>query len=1121
MDEQVVINRVTTVEITLSREFLKPTESHTSQTDKAEIDYNKLLFLQVIPKTNFTVVGEDCLEIDPPSVSHPSLHYFDLRATHIGKGEVWIVVRQGQIPLNTIKLQPEIIHSRAEIRRVRKTSINRDLNLNANLNEPPNQLTIIERCNGQEIRYDYEFRSISLKILNRYESKPITSERYEYVENLYKEIENRWLSTQDDVDLFSDELRAFGGQLFDQLFPEELQKTLWEHHSTINSIMVISTEPFIPWELVHLKPPGQKNLPDETKFLGQMGLVRWLYDAGWPPESIQIRNQRVYCIIPQYPIAKYQLPQAQQECKLLVENFQAVLVEPQQKPVLDLIKASQFDLLHFAGHGVVDPKNMTSSKLMLEGRLEGNQYIKNYLNSTIVEQFFHLEKDENRPMIILNACQVGQSSYALTGMSGFAQAFLKGGAGVFVGPLWSVGDRPARIFIESLYRELINGLNLSEATSLARNTAKQTGDATWLAYSVYGHPHLRFISSFSNAKLYDTIQSGLQNPQIHTLGIQGLGGTGKSTIASYLYQNTDFAAKFWADVSLNPDFTVFAEKVIIALGGKVAFPIDITELINNLLQLLSQHRCLLVIDNLETLIDVEKNWQDEYYQQFFNRWLQQGKTSTLLITTREKPQSFQGLEHWYSLGGMKIAEGITLLTKLGIRGTETETELEDFVRYVDGHPLTIKLVAGYLREYCGSQLSQVAELGLEQFDLVYKEAAGLHRNKQDARLSWLIQQHLNRLTPEQKNFLIDLSVYRLPFDREAASYIMAGGRQPPKNFWKKLLPYRQWFKPKTTDKQLDIVKALQELCNRSLLTKTEDNRYLFQTLVREYLYQQEKRDLTTAHQQAIQYYQLHLKEERSWQVREDVSEYLEIVYHCCELKQYASADDILNICFEFLNLRGYYSVLVELYERLISGWQENLQPEDRSGIANSLGNLGLAYYSLGDYPRAIDYHQQSLAIQREIGNRSGIGNSLNNLGLAYYSLGDYPRAIDYHHQSLAIQREIGNRFGIANSLGNLGNVYYSLGEHQRTIDYYQQSLAIQREIGNRSGIANSLGNLGLAYYSLGDYPRAIDYHQQSLAIQREIGNRSGIGNSLNNLGLAYYSLGDYPRAIDVTVHFPL
>ena len=172
-----------------------------------------------------------------------------------------------------------------------------------------------------------------------------------------------------------------------------------------------------------------------------------------------------------------------------------------------------------------------------------------------------------------------------------------------------------------------------------------------------------------------------------------MGGTGKSFIASYLYQNTNFPTKYWADVSLNPDFTVFAEKIIIALGGEVTFPLDITELINNLLALLSQRRCLLVVDNLETLLDVERNWQDEYYQQFFNRWLQQGTNSTLLITTQDKPKLFQSLQSWYPLGGMKITEGVELFHKFGI--IAREEELKEFVEYVQGHPLTIKLVAGF------------------------------------------------------------------------------------------------------------------------------------------------------------------------------------------------------------------------------------------------------------------------------------------------------------------------------------------------------------------------------------------------------------------------------------------
>ena len=371
---------------------------------------------------------------------------------------------------------------------------------------------------------------------------------------------------------------------------------------------------------------------------------------------------------------------------------------------------------------------------------------------------------------------------------------------------------------------------------------------------------------------------------------------------------------------------------------------------------------------------------------------------------------------------------------------------------------------------CQSQLSQVAELELEQFELIYQEASGLHRKGQDARLSWIIQQHLNRLTEEPKNFLSNLSVYRLPFDREAAGYM--------------------WIEEEV--KPIVIQKKLQQLYNRSLLTKTQNNQYLFQALVREYLHQQEKPDLTNAHQQAIAYYQLYLKEEQSWQVLEDINEYLEIIYHRCELEQYALAKDAIDICYNFLDLRGYYSVLVELYEQLIPRWQDNLQPEDRSQLADSLNGLGVAYRNLGKYQRAIDYHQQSLKIKREIGDRSGEGNSLNNLGNAYNGLGEDQRAIDYYQQSLEIAREIGSLYLESASLNGLGNAYNDLGEDRRAIDYHQQSLEIKREIGNKRSEARTWFNLGNTWKNLQQKSEAKTAYEnarklyQAMGLEREV-----------------------------------
>ena len=49
---------------------------------------------------------------------------------------------------------------------------------------------------------------------------------------------------------------------------------------------------------------------------------------------------------------------------------------------------------------------------------------------------------------------------------------------------------------------------------------------------------------------------------------------------------------------------------------------------------------------------------------------------------------------------------------------------------------------------------------------------------------------------------------------------------------------------------------------------------------------------------------------------------------------------------------------------------------DRAGEGKAYGNLGNALESLGDYRKAIDYHEKHLKIAKEIGDRAGEGKSL-------------------------------------------------------------------------------------------------------------------------------------------------
>ena len=73
------------------------------------------------------------------------------------------------------------------------------------------------------------------------------------------------------------------------------------------------------------------------------------------------------------------------------------------------------------------------------------------------------------------------------------------------------------------------------------------------------------------------------------------------------------------------------------------------------------------------------------------------------------------------------------------------------------------------------------------------------------------------------------------------------------------------------------------------------------------------------------------------------------------------------------------------------------------------GNLGNAYFSLGKFQKALEYHEKHLKIAIAIGDRAGQGRAYGSLGNAYNSLGAFRKAIEYHEKCLKIGIEIGDR----------------------------------------------------------------------------------------------------------------
>ncbi|XP_023234019.1 G-protein-signaling modulator 2-like [Centruroides sculpturatus] len=202
-----------------------------------------------------------------------------------------------------------------------------------------------------------------------------------------------------------------------------------------------------------------------------------------------------------------------------------------------------------------------------------------------------------------------------------------------------------------------------------------------------------------------------------------------------------------------------------------------------------------------------------------------------------------------------------------------------------------------------------------------------------------------------------------------------------------------------------------------------------------------------------------------------------------------------------------------------------------SAIYSQLGN---AYFYLGDYAKAMEYHKCDLTVARAIGDELGEAKASGNLGNTLKVMEKYDEAIVCCQRHLDISRELNDKIGEGRALYNLGNVYHAKGKHiartghqdpgefpeevksclHEAVKYYEENLKLMIELGDRSAQGRASGNLGNTHYLLGNFEQAIVYHEERLKIAREFGDKSGERRAHSNLGNAHIFLGEFETAAD-------
>jgi hypothetical protein len=276
--------------------------------------------------------------------------------------------------------------------------------------------------------------------------------------------------------------------------PDAFKKVLWnliDRGTPPTSILITSDEPNIPWELMVPSRRGKDGTLHRRAALGvEFNVGRWIRDDHLsPPASVPITNS--FVIAPTYVANPNPLRKSVDEVALVLRAVPGLRVDPANLAnIMEQLAAGGRSLLHFVCHGADEGESGVQA-IFLDG---GEERLTSLEVSAIppVQQAF-----KKRPMVFLNACEVGRPTVTLNGIGGFAAAFLELGAAAVIAPLWSVKDTIAFEVAQKFYTTAVTpppdtarkgfAAAMREIRALAYDDT--TGEDTYAAYCFYGDPN--------------------------------------------------------------------------------------------------------------------------------------------------------------------------------------------------------------------------------------------------------------------------------------------------------------------------------------------------------------------------------------------------------------------------------------------------------------------------------------------------------------------------------------------------------------------------------------------------------------------------------------------------------
>ena len=215
-------------------------------------------------------------------------------------------------------------------------------------------------------------------------------------------------------------------------------------------------------------------------------------------------------------------------------------------------------------------------------------------------------------------------------------------------------------------------------------------------------------------------------------------------------------------------------------------------------------------------------------------------------------------------------------------------------------------------------------------------------------------------------------------------------------------------------------------------------------------------------------------------------------YYLGAEKKYEKIDDKSNLARTIL-----HKAYILLYEKDFLGSESetikvlNIAKEikDESLVYESYVNLGSSLSGLGNYEKALEYHQKALTQIKNIEDENYKpvfqAQTLNNIGFVYLSINKFNEASQIFAEGLKIEnlKDI-QPVLYASLIDNYGYSVFKIDKNKGLQDF-QKALAVRDEIGDILGKINSRIHLTEYYLSQNDTLKALQLNSEANKLAKE------------------------------------